>query len=164
MARLAHTYGLERRDAAQTYAALTQGLCRFSGCEEPRVVNHGEVYDFCIRHLMRIDRKIGLAPGFIESLVAIEAPADRRPDIKSDGVVYFMLIGEKVKIGFTTDLKQRATDLRADRVLAYFPGDMHAERTAHDAFDQWRAHGEYFHATPECLAAIYRLTQAKTAA
>lgn len=164
MARLTHIRAFERKDVALQYDALTQAECKFKDCTERRVVNQGETYDFCLRHLMRIDRKIGLAPGTIESLVAIEAPTERRPDVKSDGVVYFMLIGEKVKIGFTTDLKTRAADLKADRVLAYFPGDMHAERTAHDAFDQWRAHGEYFHATPECLAAIYRLTRANNAA
>lgn len=158
MARLAQVHGHDRLDTAKIYGTLNEESCRYQDCENTRVVSHGELYDFCIMHLMRIDRKIGLAPGTIENLAEMTTPNEARPDVKSDGVVYFMLIGDEVKIGFTTNLKRRAADLKADRVLAYFPGDMHAEKAAHDAFAEWRLHGEYFDAKPECLAKIYRLT------
>lgn len=164
MARLAHEHGSARRDPAAIYETLNESPCVYRECEKPRVIDSGEVYDFCITHLLRIDRKIGLAPGVLESLAKITTPDTKRPDVKSPGVVYFMLIGDEVKIGFTTDLKQRAANLKADQVLGYFPGDRNAETTAHQAFAQWRTHGEYFAATPECLAAIWRLTNTKAAA
>ena len=163
MIRLAQTYGFERRDTALSYERAASETCRFQGCETARIVNQGEAYDFCMRHLLRIDRKIGFTKGFMESLAQIPAPREHHPDVKSDGVVYFMLIGNEVKIGFTTDLKQRAQTLKAKRVLAYFPGDMHAEKAAHDAFREWQTHGEYHAATPECLAMIARLTARKAA-
>lgn len=86
-------------------------------------------------------------------------PDVRRPDVKSSGVVYFMLAGGLLKIGFTTDLKRRANELKAERVLAYFPGDRLLERSAFNAFAKWHVHGEYFRAEPEALAMVERLTR-----
>lgn len=132
--------------------------CQFKDCEQPALHDGEASFLFCKRHMMTVDRKVGIKREVLESLAPIVVATEARPDVQSPGVVYFMLKGDLVKIGFTTDLKKRAANLKVDRVLAYFPGTMYDERTAHDAFAQWRSHGEWFHATPECLAYIHRLT------
>ena len=50
------------------------------------------------------------------------------------GFVYFFLVGELVKIGYSTDPEQRLRQVKADRILGYFPGTMRDEKAIHAKF------------------------------
>jgi hypothetical protein len=69
----------------------------------------------------------------------------------SGNVVYFIeAVGlDRVKIGWSTNLRQRVTQLRMAsavplRVLFHQPGDVERERELHARFADLRVHGEWF--------------------
>ncbi|MFG3585110.1 GIY-YIG nuclease family protein [Streptomyces sp. NPDC047990] len=67
------------------------------------------------------------------------------------GVVYYIRRGKYVKIGTTTNLKQRMRDLMPDEVLAVEPGSYDLEGTLHAQFAKIRFSPamEYFELTEE---------------
>jgi len=142
-----------RLDPAHIYE-LDNSECAWQDCRTQAESLFGEKPTFCARHLMKARKRLEMTVHLPAAITRAEVP---RPDVKSDGVVYFMLKGDRVKIGFTTDLAQRAKDLKVERVIGFFPGTMHDERTTHDAFADWRMDGEWFAATPVLLAKIEQL-------
>lgn len=77
------------------------------------------------------------------------------------GWVYFVRIGDHIKIGFSTYLKARFKDLRPDEVLAVIPGTVQDERRCHAAFAHLLERGrEYFRPAPELLSFIDGLDKA----
>lgn len=58
--------------------------------------------------------------------------------------VYYMRLGNRVKIGFTTRLKQRLAELNAEELLATEPGDRRLEHKRHEQFRDLRTTGEWF--------------------
>ena len=60
--------------------------------------------------------------------------------------VYYVLVGEKVKIGYTANLTQRLRAYPPDaELLATEPGDKELERTRHQQFREYLTHGrEWF--------------------
>lgn len=85
------------------------------------------------------------------------------PDANPTGWVYFVRIGDLVKIGYTTNPKQRMTVLQPSDVMHLEPGTMQDERRCHLAFDHLRVEGEMFRPDPDLLAFIADL-QGKAAA
>lgn len=81
----------------------------------------------------------------IESDVAPEAPIVRTggPSVKVP-VVYYVRFGDRVKIGYTTNLAARLTAIPHDEVLATEPGTMQDERARHRQFADLRITGEWF--------------------
>ena len=75
-------------------------------------------------------------------------------DRRSRAVVYFVRFGSRIKIGTTTDLSRRLTEIPHDEVLCVVPGGADVERRHHEDFARWRLTGEWFAATDECLAAV----------
>ncbi|WP_394436266.1 GIY-YIG nuclease family protein [Streptomyces sp. SGAir0957] len=71
-------------------------------------------------------------------------------------VVYYIRRGEYVKIGTTTNLRNRMRDLMPDEVLAIEPGSYELEATLHAEFGKIRVSlsMEYFHLTDELKAHI----------
>lgn len=67
------------------------------------------------------------------------------------GTVYYLQVGEHVKIGFTADLKQRMKAYPpTSKLLAAHPGTRHLEGEMHRTFGGSRAAGrEWFLDTPE---------------
>jgi hypothetical protein len=65
--------------------------------------------------------------------------------------VYMIRLGDRVKIGFTTNLRQRMYDLPHEEILAVVPGTVVDERRCHAAFAHLRVAGEWFRAEPELL-------------
>lgn len=61
-----------------------------------------------------------------------------------DRLVYYAARGDRIKIGCTSDLKQRWTALRQPNVLAVEPGDFKLERARHREFGSIREEGEWF--------------------
>jgi hypothetical protein len=78
----------------------------------------------------------------------------------SDSTVYFVLRASDgaIKIGVTTDLRRRMSDLRSRhgqlRVLATVEGAAPREKVAHLIFSDIRLDGEFFQPTPELLAFV----------
>ena len=67
-----------------------------------------------------------------------ETPSRHRP------VVYYVLFGDRVKIGTTRNLRQRLLEVPHDQVLALEPGDATLERQRHAKFRAFRLHREWF--------------------
>lgn len=76
-----------------------------------------------------------------------------------DGLIYYLQVGERIKIGFSTSIRRR---LRAyppgATLLAFEPGDLTKERERHHQFAQLRVAGrEWFMPGPELGAHITEL-------
>jgi hypothetical protein len=55
--------------------------------------------------------------------------------------VYFVRIGDEIKIGYSTDVVQRLQHLRPDEVLAMVLADLDYEQAVHRALDAHRTRG-----------------------
>ena len=73
------------------------------------------------------------------------------------GMVYFIQFGDRIKIGYTTDLAQRMTAVPHDKILALIAGTMTDERRCHEKFAHLRLTGEWFSAGPDLLKFIDKL-------
>lgn len=75
------------------------------------------------------------------------------------GVVYFIRMGEKIKIGTTTNLSNRLAQLCLPMsvVMATEQGSKIREAELHEQFARYREHGEWFRAESELLAYIETL-------
>ena len=85
------------------------------------------------------------APGMLLELPQIAAA--READLRRPGIVYYMRFGDRIKIGFTTDLRARALNVPNDEVVAAQPGTMRDERDLHQRFADILVEGqnEWFH-------------------
>ena len=73
--------------------------------------------------------------------------------------VYFIRIGQLVKIGMTTNLANRFSSLRPNEVLVIQPGGLDEEAALHRQFAVLRAGGEFFHPGPPLQEHIRELRQ-----
>lgn len=73
-------------------------------------------------------------------------------------VVYYLLQGDLIKIGYSRSIRIRMTQLRPLDILGVELGNMDLERRRHRQFQGARSHGEYFIQTPELMAHINNLT------
>lgn len=72
-------------------------------------------------------------------------------------VVYYMRIGDRVKIGTSTNLRKRLSAINPEELLGYEEGGLGLERHRHKQFADLRTHGEWFKlegALVEHLAAL----------
>lgn len=83
-----------------------------------------------------------------------------RPDL-SEGTIYYALIDNTVKIGYTTDLHRRMRQYPpTSRLLAVEPGTRKLETARHSLFRAHLAHGrEWFTPNPELDAWIAQLVE-----
>lgn len=81
----------------------------------------------------------------ISEELAPEAPA-YRPTARQPkpSLVYYLRFGDRVKIGYTTNLPERLKAIPHDEVLATEPGTIQDERARHIAFADLRVTGEWF--------------------
>lgn len=63
-------------------------------------------------------------------------------------VVYYMRLGDLVKIGWTTNLQRRRDVINPQEVMATEPGGRQVELRRHRQFDDLRVHGEWFQLEP----------------
>jgi hypothetical protein len=70
------------------------------------------------------------------------------------GWVYFIRVGDLVKIGYTADPKRRFAALQPSEVLHLEPGTMQDELRCHDAFAHLRVDGEHFRPEADLLAFV----------
>jgi hypothetical protein len=70
---------------------------------------------------------------------------ERRVYLEVKGsVVYYMRIGNRVKIGYSANLKSRLDSINPEELMAIEPGGMGLERDRHDQFRELHTHGEWF--------------------
>lgn len=63
---------------------------------------------------------------------------------ETKSVVYYMRIGDRVKIGTTIDLDRRVREIRPEEVMATEPGGVEVERQRHGQYGHFRTTGEWF--------------------
>jgi hypothetical protein len=68
-----------------------------------------------------------------------ENPRHERPY-----VVYYMRIGNRVKIGTTSDIKRRLSEINPEELLATEAGGLDIEKQRHQQFASLWSHGEWF--------------------
>lgn len=75
------------------------------------------------------------------------AADDVKPDklrFPSGTYVYYIRIGNRIKIGFSSSLDKRMSCLAPEEVLGLEPGGRDVELSRHVKFKPWRTHGEWF--------------------
>ncbi len=90
------------------------------------------------------------------------APVVRPAPGTREGWVYFVRVGDLIKIGWTGQPRTRMRNLQPDEVMHLEPGTMKDEKRCHAAFAPYRQHGEYFRPEPELLAFIKQLREGQS--
>lgn len=96
----------------------------------------------------------------------IEEPNPRSYQSNKRGYVYFILVGQKVKIGFATNPAARLQALRTgfpeevDLHVAV-PGTMWEEFKIHETLTRYRLNGEWFEASQVVMNLILRCVKAR---
>lgn len=86
------------------------------------------------------------------------APKNRFAGITTDQpVVYYARIGNRVKIGTTTDLSARMRDINPEELMVAEYGGLGRERERHQRFAELRTHGEWFRLEGELVEHIEKL-------
>jgi Meiotically up-regulated gene 113 len=86
------------------------------------------------------------------------AIAGRETSGLRDDTVYYILFGNRIKIGISSNLRSRLDSLpRGVRVLATEPGGRDVERERHEQFADCRVGGEWFRPTHALLVHVANL-------
>ena len=81
-------------------------------------------------------------------------PVPARTALDEAGHVYFVQLGNRIKIGFSRDLPTRMRAVPHEAILGTVPGTMRDEARCHAAFGHLRTSGEWFEAAPELISAV----------
>lgn len=95
---------------------------------------------------------------------AIREANDRylaRAELRS--VVYYMRIGNRVKIGYTANLRQRLNAINPEELLATEQGGPKREAERHQQFAHLRVHGEWFRYEGALVEHVSGLPRRRTA-
>lgn len=142
--------GLIRPEQVDEYtdllAAAQYGLIHYEG--EPGFDKQGFLTRLAARRAAENKRKFAEAPQVDDATVELLA--------EPSSVVYFIRMGDLIKIGTTTNLRRRVMglSLTMKHVLATVRGGWVVERELHERFAHLREHGEWFRAEPELLRFI----------
>lgn len=114
----------------------------------------------CDAHLVAVYRSVrvlmdGMAD---ESAMTFRGSGKAVPGYqRRPGLIYFLRFGDRIKIGFTTNLHLRMQQIPHDELLATVAGTMADEKHLHARFAEHRLHHEWFAAAPELLAHIEQI-------
>jgi hypothetical protein len=92
-----------------------------------------------------------------ERLAAIAA---RRPTPVPNELVYYVRIGNRCKIGYTSNMSKRMATINPEEVLVTEPGTLDLEHMRHREFAHLRTHGEWFRLEDPLTSHIERLRAA----
>lgn len=83
----------------------------------------------------------------------------RKKALKEQALVYYVARGHTIKIGYTTNMRERMASVMPDAVLATEPGDRELESARHRQFGHLRAPigREYFSVHPDLLTHIEKV-------
>jgi hypothetical protein len=115
----------------------------------------------CIDHLAIAHQMFsGILADLVDDSRRRNAARKPDPSRRAGGLIYFIRLGNRVKIGFTTNLAHRLSVLPHEEVLGTVPGTMKDEKRCHLAFAHLRVHGEWFRSDDDLLAFIADVTKA----
>src|SRR5690606_33087050 len=114
-----------------------ENYCAMPDCDKQRA--NGMTLPICAEHTRQVYMEtkslLELAKRIYPPDVAAgptKSKRAKRNTLDEPGEVYFLLIGEGVvKVGFSTNVKQRAKALQAKAVLCHYPGTRRDERAMH---------------------------------
>lgn len=131
--------------------------CQWSTCEH-RISDKIDVR-LCDYHAIRVYRRVAdalriLQPEFVAEFFDADPP--REATAPHASVVYFIEHGDLIKIGRSSNLKNRmqALSIPATCLLATTPGGPSLESELHLRFAAGRVHGEWFSKTPDLMTYI----------
>ena len=136
-------------------------LCHYEDCGKP--ISSVVQVKLCDHHAIKVYRAMRDTLAEHEDAKPMAFHGSGRAMLnysQRGGLVYFIRFGDRIKIGFTTDLKRRLQVLPHDMLLATTPGTMRDEGRLHQRFAHLRITGEWFHAAPDLLAYIAALDDA----
>jgi hypothetical protein len=161
------------RTTMRTYTDHLKGTkyCCFPGCnraietrlDQPICSHHARKVYYEVRDF--IDAAISRHPTKPKSVPkrAQRSRAFPQQKMRRQGLVYFARLGVNIKIGFTTNLKERMTALGADEVLATVPGTMADEKRMHVRFGACWLGAELFRPDSDLLAYIAEINYSRSA-
>lgn len=144
----------ERRSAPSPYRQLGDTVCANPGCDAEPI--EGMRIPLCwdcarsaaFQYIADYHVSDGTEPGITER--PEPKPLDRER-------VYFVRLGDRVKIGYSANVNGRMEAVPHEEILAIIPGTRHDEATMHRKFAHLRVVGEWFQDDPsirEFIAAI----------
>lgn len=113
--------------------------CSIEGCSR-RINRDVRLLRICYEHGLEVARKYEprvLADARARDAATVERRVERRESKvgnREGSLVYYARIGNYVKIGYSTRLRNRLTTLRVDELLAVEPGGAELERQRHGEF------------------------------
>ena len=145
-------------------------FCCWPGCTSDRY-EEPSAPPFCGKHLIRCATYVSsrmkdlMEAPLLPPRPPMAGPVGESAD-KASSVVYYVRLGDHIKIGTTTNLRARMSalyiDHNPDALLATEPGDRNVERERHNDFREDRAFSnrELFNPSPRLMAHIQRLNAA----
>ena len=144
-------------------ALAATSMCQLPLCGRPTISLMGESLGICYPHGTRIAEYFDImGEDFqtkLDRVVRIEGSAranrleQRKVEARkiSPGWIYYLLVGDRIKIGYSTDVKRRLRQYPPDSpLLALHPGTKTLEHDMHVKFAGCKAAGrEWFLDTPE---------------
>lgn len=136
-------------------------------CDKPSLPD--APFPICIKHASLLLRYLNSAmPTGTEDRILLAArDFDFRPEVPRKSatagteLVYYLRVGDKVKIGYTSDLRQRMNSYPPDsELLAVEPGDLLLERARHAQFARHLRIGrEWFEPASEIMAHVAKVRE-----
>lgn len=141
-------------------------ICAHGKCKGP--VPEESPVALCGKHLIEAhlyveDRK-RLHLDAQEAELAVAAGVRRFPKSAAraqvgQSYVYFLRLGDRIKIGYTTNLKERLKNLPHEEVLCVIPGTMDDERRYLEQWSCERTAGEWFRASTGLLEFVAQMQE-----
>ena len=137
-----------------------ENYCSMPRCNRERA--NGMSLPICPEHARKVYME---AKGLIELAKRVYPPdvaagptkskRAKRNTLDELGEVYFLLVDEGViKVGFSTNVRQRARTLGARAILGCYPGTRRDEKAMHARLGPHWIEGEYFKDCPEVRQAL----------
>lgn len=89
-----------------------------------------------------------------------QPPPGFKPSPSRNQCVYYMRIGDRCKIGYTSNLLARVKALNPEELMAAEPGTEELETRRHREFHALRTHGEWFRLEEPLVGHVARLAEA----
>lgn len=129
-------------------APAERAPCCWPGCDRrasPRLP-----VPLCDPHIGVVTHQAALAAGQVQPISTPKIDRDK------PGRIYYVAVGDYIKIGWSTRMAGRLSMYPPDSVLlASHEGTLRDEAALHDRLKRWRAAGnEWYHPTPEVLAVV----------
>jgi hypothetical protein len=144
---------------------LSNGDCVASSeCPEPLIA--GAPVRLCGKHIREVyefaqdlvtDRWDGAVREYVAGLHDTFKPPPAVKKRPRQGYVYFIRLGDRIKIGYTENVDRRLSELPHEEVLGVIPGTRDDEQGWHRLLADYRTVGEWFLADPEVLEAVARV-------